>query len=199
MKQALIVIDVQDSFRQRPFWDETEYPAFVAQIQRLIDAATSQSVPVLQVFHTSVSDDPANPFAGVRARQDAERAEDLAHRRVPQDRALLALRQGQDGATLHDWLRDHDIGEIIVSGIRTEQCCETTSRHASDAGFKVIFPTDATPDLRHAEPVRPAIHARRDPRPHRAGAAGPLRAGLACRRRAGGLACRPAEMRERTP
>ena len=94
MKQALIVIDVQDSFRQRPFWDETEYPAFVAQIQRLIDAATSQSVPVLQVFHTSVSDDPANPFAGVRARQDAERAEDLAHRRVPQDRALLALRQG---------------------------------------------------------------------------------------------------------
>ena len=26
MKQALIVIDVQDSFRQRPFWDETEYP-----------------------------------------------------------------------------------------------------------------------------------------------------------------------------
>ena len=50
MKQALIVIDVQDSFRQRPFWDETEYPAFVAQIQRLIDAATSQSVPVLQVF-----------------------------------------------------------------------------------------------------------------------------------------------------
>ena len=63
MKQALIVIDVQDSFRQRPFWDETEYPAFVAQIQRLIDAATSQSVPVLQVFHTSVSDDPANPFS----------------------------------------------------------------------------------------------------------------------------------------
>ena len=116
----------------------------MAQIQRLIDAATSQGVPVLQVFHTSVSDDPANPFAGVRARQDAERAEDLAYRRVPQDRALLALRQGQDGATLHDWLRDHDIGEVIVSGIRTEQCCETTSRHASDAGFKVIFPTDAT-------------------------------------------------------
>ena len=52
--------------------------------------------------------------------------------------------KGQDGATLHDWLRDHDIGEVIVSGIRTEQCCETTSRHASDAGFKVIFPTDAT-------------------------------------------------------
>ena len=71
--------------------------------------------------------------------------------------------KGQDGATLHDWLRDHDIGEVIVSGIRTEQCCETTSRHASDAGFKVIFPTDATltfamqsPSGRHTRPPRSA-------------------------------------------
>jgi len=38
MKQALIVIDVQESFRQRPFWDESEYPAFISQIQPLIDA-----------------------------------------------------------------------------------------------------------------------------------------------------------------
>ncbi|MNL59342.1 Isochorismatase family protein [compost metagenome] len=52
--------------------------------------------------------------------------------------------KGEDGATLHDWLLKHNIEGIIVSGIRTEQCCETTSRHASDAGFKVLFPTDAT-------------------------------------------------------
>ena len=39
MKQALIVIDVQESFRHRPFWDETEYPAFLEQIQGLIDSA----------------------------------------------------------------------------------------------------------------------------------------------------------------
>ena len=48
------------------------------------------------------------------------------------------------GASLQDWLREHGIEGVIVCGIRTEQCCETTSRHASDAGFKVVFPTDAT-------------------------------------------------------
>jgi nicotinamidase-related amidase len=31
-----------------------------------------------------------------------------------------------------------------VTGIRTEQCCETTTRHASDLGFKVRYITDAT-------------------------------------------------------
>lgn len=145
MKQALIVIDVQDSFRQRPFWDETEYPAFVAQIQRLIDAATSQSVPVLQVFHTSVSDDPANPFSLASGHVKTLKELKISPTAVFHKTVHSSLyAKGQDGATLHDWLRDHDIGEIIVSGIRTEQCCETTSRHASDAGFKVIFPTDAT-------------------------------------------------------
>jgi nicotinamidase-related amidase len=41
-------------------------------------------------------------------------------------------------------LRKEGIEEILVTGIRTEQCCETTTRHASDAGFKVTFATDAT-------------------------------------------------------
>ena len=63
MKQALIVIDVQDSFRQRPFWDESEYPAFVSQLQGLIDAARARDIPVLQVFHISAANDPANPFS----------------------------------------------------------------------------------------------------------------------------------------
>ena len=31
-----------------------------------------------------------------------------------------------------------------MSGIRTEQCCETTTRHASDLGWQVDFALDAT-------------------------------------------------------
>ena len=42
------------------------------------------------------------------------------------------------------WLRRHEIGELIVTGIRTEQCCETTTRHASDLGFAVRYIGDAT-------------------------------------------------------
>jgi nicotinamidase-related amidase len=33
---------------------------------------------------------------------------------------------------------------VIVSGIRTEQCCETTSRHASDLGYAVDFAGEST-------------------------------------------------------
>ena len=42
------------------------------------------------------------------------------------------------------WLTQHGIRRLIVSGIRTEQCCETTTRHASDMGWQVDFVTEAT-------------------------------------------------------
>jgi nicotinamidase-related amidase len=48
------------------------------------------------------------------------------------------------GATLESWLRAQGIGEVLISGIRTEQCCETTARHASDVGFQVRYVSDAT-------------------------------------------------------
>lgn len=145
MIQALIVIDVQDSFRQRPFWDETEYPAFVEQIQSLIDSAVARDIPVLQVFHTSVTNDPANPFSLASGHVKTLKELRIAPTAVFHKTVHSSLyAKDADGASLHDWLVKNSIEGIIVSGIRTEQCCETTSRHASDAGFKVVFPTDAT-------------------------------------------------------
>ena len=48
------------------------------------------------------------------------------------------------GTPLAIWARERGIGRFIVSGIRTEQCCETTTRHASDEGFAVDYVTEAT-------------------------------------------------------
>jgi nicotinamidase-related amidase len=42
------------------------------------------------------------------------------------------------------WLTARGIRRLIVSGIRTEQCCETTTRHASDLGYTVDFVGEAT-------------------------------------------------------
>lgn len=45
---------------------------------------------------------------------------------------------------LDRWLRARGITRLIVSGIRTEQCCETTARVASDLGYSVDFVAEAT-------------------------------------------------------
>jgi nicotinamidase-related amidase len=47
-------------------------------------------------------------------------------------------------APLREWLAARGVDRVVVSGIRTEQCCETTARHASDLGFQVLYVTEAT-------------------------------------------------------
>jgi nicotinamidase-related amidase len=145
MKQALLVIDVQESFRQRPYFGADELPAFLANVQSLIDRAPARGIPIVQVFHREPGDDRANPFTAasgfVRAMRELElRADGVFHKGVHS--AMFATDAA--GGTLEQWLRARAIDELLVTGIRTEQCCETTTRHASDLGFAVRYVTDAT-------------------------------------------------------
>jgi len=145
MKQALILVDVQESFRRRPYFRDEELPRFLRNVQSLINRCQSRDIALLQVFHEELSGDAANPFAAasgcVRAMPElALRADAVFYKQVHS--ALFG--RTDDGVTLEAWLREHGIGELLVTGIRTEQCCETTTRHASDLGFAVRYVSDAT-------------------------------------------------------
>ncbi|HEX4388116.1 MAG TPA: isochorismatase family protein [Steroidobacteraceae bacterium] len=145
MKQALIVIDVQESFRRRPYFSAQELPGFLANVQSLIDRCQAQGIPIVQIFHREPGDDPGNPFTAssgyVRAMPELGlRPQFVAYKEVHS--AMFARDDG--GQTLEQWLRHAGIGELLITGIRTEQCCETTARHASDLGFAVRYVTDAT-------------------------------------------------------
>ena len=45
---------------------------------------------------------------------------------------------------LQQLLTQRGITELVICGIRTEQCCETTARVAFDLGYQVTFVTEAT-------------------------------------------------------
>ena len=133
---ALLVIDAQESFRQRPYWDDANVPAFFDRLQALIDGAKARRIPIVQIFH--VEDEGAFALASGFVRTLAPltlEPDTVFHKR--QHSALI-------GSGLPVWLTERGIRRLIVSGIRTEQCCETTTRHASDSGFEVDFVSEAT-------------------------------------------------------
>jgi nicotinamidase-related amidase len=144
MKSALIVVDVQQSFLHRPYWEPSELPPFLDRLQLLIDRARAARIPVLQVFHVE-NEDPANPFSfasgfvkplpGLRIE-----ATDAFYKSVHS--AMFA--SNAEGQSVDYWLRRRGIEQVIVTGIRTEQCCETTTRHAYDLGYNVVYAMDAT-------------------------------------------------------
>lgn len=141
MKSCLIVIDAQESFRHRPFFSEQGLPAYLAAQNALIAGCVARGVPVVRVFHRDGPAVPANPFSAEsgQVRPLAGLADFDAAATFTKSRHSALV-----GTGLSVWLTQQGIGRLIVSGIRTEQCCETTTRHASDLGWQVDFVTDAT-------------------------------------------------------
>ncbi|KIQ17843.1 hydrolase [Variovorax paradoxus] len=141
MKTCLIVIDAQESFRQRAYWNEGVAAPYFAAQNALIEGAAAAGLPIVRIFHVDEPSDASNPFAvesghvhpigGLAAFEAA--ATFTKHRHS----ALV-------NSGLDVWLTENGVRRLIVSGIRTEQCCETTTRHASDLGWEVDYVTDAT-------------------------------------------------------
>ncbi|HET7500374.1 MAG TPA: isochorismatase family protein [Kofleriaceae bacterium] len=133
---ALIVVDVQQSFRYRPYWSDAEVPTFLANLQELVDGAHARRIPVLQVFHV----EPEGPFSIRSGNVVTMSGVSITPTEQFEKRSHSAL----VGSGLDVWLTRAGIRRLIVSGIRTEQCCETTTRHASDLGYAVDYVTEAT-------------------------------------------------------
>ena len=141
MKSCLVLIDIQQSFRHRPYFTERDVPAYLAAQNALIEACSARGVPVVRIFHVEGPKTAENPFAvesgHVRPFEGLAPVEAAATFHKTRHSALV-------GTGLDVWLTQNGIGRLIVTGIRTEQCCETTTRHASDLGFQVDYVPDAT-------------------------------------------------------
>jgi nicotinamidase-related amidase len=141
MKTCLIVIDVQESFRQRPYFDAKDLPVYFDAQNALIDGCLLLGLPIVRVLHADGPRTADNPFAiesgFVKPLAELRQFEAAATFQKARHSALV-------GTGLDVWLTENGVRRLIISGIRTEQCCETTTRHASDLGWVVDYCLDAT-------------------------------------------------------
>jgi nicotinamidase-related amidase len=140
MNRALIVIDVQESFRARPQWAEIANPEIADPVNRLIRLARACSDLVVWVLHTEPgTGNSFDPEQGqVRLLDELlqpERGEPVLHKTSHNAFTTTNLQQ---------MLTAEGVRELVVCGIRTEQCVETTTRLGSDLGYDMVFVTDAT-------------------------------------------------------
>ncbi|HEX3141182.1 MAG TPA: isochorismatase family protein [Rhizobacter sp.] len=146
MNTALILIDVQQSFRHSLYWSERELPEFLKHTNALVEGCVARGVPVVRILH--VDGDKAFSLASGQVRPLDGLADFKAAAEFHKNRHSALV-----GTGLMVWLHKQRISRLIVAGIRTEQCCETTTRHASDEGFEVDFVPDATLtfDMKHLD------------------------------------------------
>jgi nicotinamidase-related amidase len=148
--RALLVIDVQESFRQRPLWAAIDNPDIVEDVGRLVEHARANGDEVVWILHAEPGTggvfDPERGF--VRYQEGLAPLAGEAQLQKTSHNAFTTT-------NLQQLLTEKGIRELVVCGIRTEQCCETTTRLASDLGYRVTFVVDATATNPIAHPDAP--------------------------------------------
>nr|WP_323746901.1 isochorismatase family protein [Catenulispora pinisilvae] len=150
-QRALIVIDVQESFRSRPLWRLIDNPDIADDVNRLVDHARDHDDLVVWVLHQEPGTGGAfDPESGHVRYLDGLRAPAAGE---PQIRKTS--HNAFTTTNLQQLLTEHGVRELAICGIRTEQCCETTARLGSDLGYQVTFVIDATATNPIAHPDAP--------------------------------------------
>jgi len=151
MNRALLVVDIQESFHQDPLWQAISNPAIAKDASRLVDLARAQGDQVIWILHAEPGTDSVfDPASGLVKFMDPLAPD-------PGEAVLTKTSINAFTTTnLQQLLVRHGIGELAICGIRTEQCCETTARIASDLGYQVTFILDVTATHPIKHPDAPA-------------------------------------------
>lgn len=136
---ALVVVDVQKAFDDADFWGPRNNAACEENIRRLISAWRDAGQPLVFVRHDSRTPgsplrpgSPGNAFKDVVAGEPTLLVSKSVHSAFHGDPDLA------------DWLRGGGIERVVICGIQTNMCCETSARVGANLGFDVAFALDAT-------------------------------------------------------
>jgi nicotinamidase-related amidase len=135
---VLLVIDVQDSFKADPTrWSRRNNPKFESNVSSLISAYREAAEPIIFVMHQDSDGgfNPASPYYRLMDFIDV----------CPEDVVLhKTTRSAFAGTDLERRLILLGARRLVITGIQTEQCCETTTRDGGDLGYEIDFVTEAT-------------------------------------------------------
>ena len=153
-RPALVVIDVQRGFDDAEFWGERDNPACEGNIAALIAEWRARGWPLVYVQHASRNpDSPLHPSHPGHAFKSA----------VSGEPDLLVTKHVNSSfygtPDLHAWLTAAAITQVVICGITTNHCCDTTARMAGNLGYDTYFALDATHTFDRVSPAGVTIPA----------------------------------------
>lgn len=138
-RSALIVIDVQRGFDDADHWGPRDNPACEANVGALIGVWRERGWPIVFVRH-----DSASPVSPLRPGQPGNDFKDVVAG-TPDLLVTKSVNSSFHGSPdLHAWLQAEGLSQLVVCGISTNHCCETTARIGGNLGYDVYFALDAT-------------------------------------------------------
>jgi isochorismate hydrolase len=147
-RSALLVLDMQ-----RYFLDEASHAyipsagAIIPGIARLVGAFYSRRLPVFFSRHTNTPQDAGLMATWWRELIDPQHPLSLITPLLDPSKAEIIEKPRYDaffGTSLEERLRALRVEQVVVGGVMTHLCCETTARSAFMRGFQPFFLVDGT-------------------------------------------------------
>ncbi len=134
-KAALVVVDVQQAFGDVEFWGTRNNPECEKNIETLIAHWRKTGRPVVFVRHDSTNESsPLHPSSPGNQFKDVITGE-------PDLLVVKSVNSSFHGTPdLHQWLQQEGVTELVVCGITTNHCCETTARVGGNLATKCSSP-----------------------------------------------------------
>ncbi|KXG78633.1 cysteine hydrolase family protein [Thermotalea metallivorans] len=138
-KTALLIIDVQWDFWKFKL-PQVPPPTLLPNLKRLIQFCRSKNMKIVYIKHIS-HNRKSNFFQ--EGTEGAEIMEEI--RPLPEDHIVIKHTPGAFfNSGLDDYLRKHTIENLVITGMQTDHCCDTTTREAHALGYRNYFITDCT-------------------------------------------------------
>jgi nicotinamidase-related amidase len=139
MTWACLLVDIQNDYFPGGAMELVGSPAAVVQAERLLHAFRQKALPVVHVQHVSTRPGvtfflPDSDGVRIHDRVAPVEGEAVFQKHYPngfRDTGLLAH------------LRDRQISQLVVAGMMTHMCIDTTTRAAADLGFQCTLAHDA--------------------------------------------------------
>ena len=139
MNQALLIIDIQNDYFPGGAMELVGSPAAGAKAGKLLQAFRQKQVPVVHIQHVSTRPGATFFLPNTRGVEIHESVAPQAGETVLQKNFPNSFR----GTPLLEHLRKLQITQLVVAGMMTQMCVDSTTRAATDLGFQCVLAHDA--------------------------------------------------------
>jgi len=145
---ALLILDMQDYFL-----DPNSHacipsaPAILPNLNALITAFSGHNLPIFFTQHLNTPEDAAAMQTWWHDLVTAENPLSAITNHLDLSRGTVIQKTQYDAfynTELEDFLRGSNVRQVVICGVMTHLCCETTARSAFVRGFEVFFTIDGT-------------------------------------------------------
>lgn len=134
-KTALLLIDVQNDYWEFP---QTPEPKLLSNLTQILNFCRNKGFLIIHVQHISLKKGKyfQSQTKGVEIKAEVSPLVDE-----------ISIFKHTPGCffetSLEETLKKHEIEDIIITGLQTHHCCDTTCREASAHGYNVTIIGDA--------------------------------------------------------